>query len=456
MSLVVTQRPSITYLAQTARWNAAKNPIVYKMTRKDQIVASVANDGGGNAELTFTGVDLTAFYEVDDIVMYQSTVTGYGTSGAVLSSTFSGGDTLVVLDMPYTHPVGGYANNLTKRPNYKIEVEIYSPHSTALVATVYKSTNTVGESVIDVSFALKAEMLPDFNFDLSGTTEVFDDSNDTLPYSNRAATPFSIRYRETWTGSAEGQTNDSANVFYAALAAMQIPAANGGNMAIYNIPESKFLTRLDTFVIWRGYPSLISAIINEDISGDVYLDVSGDQSTPDDYSGKLVHFDLNQIADTTQDELIAQIFEDGSPDDEVSEQKNIEVREACDNPVMLLGRNSYGGALQWMFDEKQEYSFDYGNGAKAKRLVLFADNLTLNEWESLQEFITLGEVYKNSILELTSSIIKTSSRIGQQCYVLDTDGSKIGVIVIETRNTTNTDQVKHSFEIEIEFPEVFA
>jgi len=121
----------------------------------------------------------------------------------------------------------------------------------------------------------------------------------------------------------------------------------------------------------------------------------------------------------------------------------------------LIGRNTLGGCLSWLFDISQDYTFEYADGRKAKRLVLFAEDLTLNEWEALQDFITLGEVYRENIVELTSSTLKTKSRIGSQVYAVDQDGNKVGVIVIPINNQTKTRQVKHKFQIEIEYPEEF-
>lgn len=188
------------------------------------------------------------------------------------------------------------------------------------------------------------------------------------------------------------------------------------DVIVYTSNEGKFLTKLQSPVFWEGYPALISAIVGEEVSGNVYLQATGDATTPADLSGQLVHFDLNQITIADGDEIT--LIEDGSLDDpEISETLTIEVREPCENPIMLMGRNSLGGVLQWLFEGSQEYRFDYGNGVKAKRLVLYTDNLTLNQWEALQDFITLGEVYNNNITEFTSGTIKTSTRIGQQLYV---------------------------------------
>jgi hypothetical protein len=109
-----------------------------------------------------------------------------------------------------------------------------------------------------------------------------------------------------------------------------------------------------------------------------------------------------------------------------------------------------------MFDISQEQGYDNANGIKAKRHGLFTNHLTLNQWEALQDFITLGETYRNNITEFTSATIKTSSRIGQQLYVVDADGAKIGVIASPTGNSTFTRQVRHLFNLEIEYPEEFA
>jgi hypothetical protein len=158
--------------------------------------------------------------------------------------------------------------------------------------------------------------------------------------------------------------------------------------------------------------------------------------------------------------------------------------DPCKNPVMLIARNSLGGVLQWLFEISQEYTFDYQNGRKAKRLILFADNLTINEWEALQDFVTLGDIYQETIYDVnpmgpTAAIqesaypeaglfpyqsgavepaetVRTSARVGQQVYILHEDGTKTGVIVVPTKNKTTTKRERHSLTLEIEYPEVAA
>lgn len=133
-----------------------------------------------------------------------------------------------------------------------------------------------------------------------------------------------------------------------------------------------------------------------------------------------------------------------------SKEFTFDVKEACENPVMLFWKDSLGGDAFWLFEHGQEAGYNYSGSKKAKRMTLFAEHLTLNEWEALNELNTLGEVYANRI---TDSSIKSHTRDGAQVYIIDTSGNKTGVIVIPTNSVINTKDEVHSIEIEIEFPE---
>lgn len=140
-------------------------------------------------------------------------------------------------------------------------------------------------------------------------------------------------------------------------------------------------------------------------------------------------------------------------DEPASETISILIEEEC-NTIMLQWKNSLGGDECFPFCCNQEYTFHYSD-RKAKRLTLYADNLTLAQWEAIQGLNTLGELYKTPIVELTTSIDRTMATIGQAVYVLNSDGTKTGVNVIGSPNTTNTKQKKHSAFVTIEYPEQF-
>ena len=238
----------------------------------------------------------------------------------------------------------------------------------------------------------------------------------------------------------------------------------------------KFLTKFDELRYFcevppnssaAAYPLLLSAAIG-DVEDDLYLKYSyyspantllgtGSSSITGTWTNSVIHFNVRDIVGVYDRETVKYFttyIETGSGE-VVSDTIRVNIQNTCTQPIYLLGRNSLGGALGWMFEVNQEYSFDYANKIKAKRLSLQTDHLTLNEWEGLQDFITLGDEYRVNIQEFTSATIKTSARIGQQLYVIDTAGNKIGVTSISVKNKTFTKQQKHFFEMEIEYPEVF-
>lgn len=456
MSLTVTQRPSTTISGETSRWNAIAHPLLYKMQRKDFTFASITNSGGFvRLVLDSSFGNVASSFDVDDVVYFQTDAGVYATTGNVTASSYSAPNTLVTLDTAYVSSSTGWVNNETLRPNYGVDVIAFNSSDVALNQAAFRFTpNRSGALVIDIRRIIRAHLSPVDDTALSGSTQIYENTSIFLK--------FYIKYTEVWTGSAESQTNDSSNQFFAVFGSMQIPSAYGSNMAEYvsfddGDPKANFLTKLDSPRMWRDYPFLISAIVGDDVSGDQFISDGTGATSPSGLAGKLLDFDLTEIInDLNAESATVTIYKDDSPDVELTNAITVTLHDVCDNPVMLLARNSLGGCLQWMFDHSQDYDHDYSDGRKAKRQILYTEGLTINEWEALQDFITLGAVYRNNITEFTSSTIKTSTRIGQQVYVLNSDGTKIGVTVIPTRNRTQTQQVKHSFQIEIEYPETFA
>lgn len=459
MSLQVNTRPSTTIGGETSRWNAVGNPIVYTMTRRDYLF-NQSNNAGGFQQLQFTGVDISSSFSIGDD-LYVST-SGFAT---VTASAFSGGNTLVTLNVAFGTSSSGFANNLTTRAGYRLEVELYNELDLQIgsVAISY-SPNQFGQLTITVSEQLRAYLSAEIEADLTSSTEIFTDTN---------YTEFYIKYTEVWSGSAESQTDDTANRFYAVLGARQIPATYGGNLAEYvtfadGDPLASLLNRFTRPKMWRGFPLLVSVIVGDNVGEEVevqitYQDNDGNTivsntSTAAVHEGELILANVIEIEAIPDDATVALIrlrSVDSALVTALTDFLTFDIVDPCDNPVYLIGRNSLGGAMQWMFDRSQEYTFDYGNGRKAKRLVLTARNITIDQWEKLHDFITLDDVYKQNITILSSSINKTSIRIGQQVYQVDEDGNKTGVIVIPTKNKTFTHRIKHEFEIEIEYPEIF-
>lgn len=467
-------------------WNEVGNPILYKGQRRD-FICNIQDNGSGVAQMLFVGQDLTADLIVSDLYYFQGLDLYQGRIVELTSVTLVGSDTEVDFitspggqDVPYVGDDDGFVNTQDKE-NYRIQYQVFRASDDAeLDSVIFESSDSPGlfENVagdtraiedagivyMNVSPIIRPYLTADIEADLTQSTEVFDDAN--------AYIGFYIKYQEVWTGDSETQVDDSGNVYTAVIGARQIPATYGGNLAEFVMfedgsPVGNILNKFTRPKIWRGFPFLVSVIIGDDISTETTLNIgfydsdgdfiSADSAPLGDRTGDLVIYDTSKITTIPDGAVFARLgfYKVDGGSTLLSVELECDIVEPCENPIMLVCRNSLGGVMQWVFDGNTERGFDYGNDIKAERRVLFAEDITVNEWNCLQDFIKLGEVYRDNILELTADTIKTSTRIGHQVYTVDTDGNKIGVLAIPTRNRTETRQKKHKFELEIEYPEDF-
>lgn len=470
-----------------SRWNAVRNPIVYILQRMDYQFDQIENAGGQN-RLRFVGVDLTTEFTAGDLVYFSTDSFNVKGTTTVQTVAFSGGDTLLTLVQVWS-AIGttGFINNLTTRKGYVVDVNVYDGSNNTVTADPFTfSPDSTGQVIIDISKIVESLLSADNDMDFSTMTW------SGTPFLNDTNIYYQVHlgYTERWRGSSESETVDT-EVVAAVFAGLQIPSAYGGNMLEYvteyavssvgigsmvvgstlvvgglgSASAKKWLTKMDTPVMWRGWPFSMHCIISEALTGLIKFQVTPNgfstvETTPIAFgsTGKVQQLYLTDVDDTNIDtaktlSVKAQSL-DGTYKD-IIQEKTIELRDATCNNILLLGRNSLGGALWWLFDYSQEFEYNYQDGRKAKRMLLTAINLTLNQWEALQDFISLGESYRNVIQQFSSSTIKTSSTIGQQLYVVNQDGSKIGVICIPSKNQSRTRRERHTFEITIEFPEQF-
>lgn len=450
MSFNITQRP----INGASKWNAVRNPIVYKGQRRDY-AWTVLDNNGGFARILIFGVNVTAALTVGKqmavigdagTINFVSTITG---------SVFSAGSTYITFAQPYTvgSSANGLANDLTGRPNYRLEVEVYDASNTLLNSKPLTYTpDKQYKILIDTSVVLDRSLSSDNSYDY--TVDLYEIVKD----SPAGSIEFYIKYKEVWTGSAEAQTSDSANKYYAVEGARQIGDPYGGNLSEYvclNAAPGKFLTKFDVLPAWEGYPLIVSALIDGNVDSDIYAYIFGLSeltAAPVPLKGTMVDLIIKKEFTASDDSF--QISKSTGPV-AITEEKFFKVKCPLSNSVMLIGRNSIGGMFQWCFDYNQVYTFIYADGSKAKRYRMQANNLSLNDWEALNDFFTQGEIYRENITELTTSVRRTKIREGQQVYVLNKDTLKTtGVIVIPVDNQVETKNVTNTFEIIIEFPEI--
>jgi len=317
-------------------------------------------------------------------------------------------------------------------------VEVWNSLTAAKVADAKFYGNSAGVVTVNVSSFLKDNMSLLNTSDL--TSGVLDMDTNWLRYY--------IKYRELWTAGSETQVDDVANLRYAVYGGLQIGSAN--NYTDYVTATYKFMTLMDECTAVSGYPFTLSAYMDGSSTVRIVRALNGTTlSTTDTADATIGVYRILHHEVGTANLLVISIII-GT----VSEAKTVNIVEACSNTVVLQWKNYLGGDECFPFQINQEYTFEYGD-RKAKRLTLYAENLTLNQWEVIQGLNTNGQLYKTPITEMTTSLNRTMATVGQGVYVYNSDGTKIGVNVIPQTNTTQTKQKTHSATVTIEYPELF-
>lgn len=434
-------------------FNAVGNPIVYKLRRTDVTVGQV-NDDGGFAQFQINGVDFTGYFLVDDEVGSH-----YG-AGTITASVFSGGNTLITTTIPYTNNASGYLNDLSNRTDYKVEVEVFDQATDeSLGPRLTFDFNELGFAYADIAGIVRAYLKAEWEAVVTSGVELLTSKKVYIKYQEF--------YNQTYWETIDDSDNPIVGVF-AVINLMQFSPPNfsryphGGNLLGYfpNVGTAKWLTKFSNPVMWRGYYFTMSVLWSQ---ANMTLHVSNYDSegvangdgtaTISQVVGSVVRLDLTTVAATATKIVIR--MEDGAT--LLSEFMTVEIRDPCENPVMLFWKNSLGGDAFWMFDESQDYSFVNSAGNKVRRMVLYADNLTVDQWDALNELNSISEIFQLNIVDygMDNSIDKTHYRDDNQVYIISATGEKFGVIMVNTESKTRTLNKKHQIQLTIELPALY-
>lgn len=453
---VILSRP----VKSGCNFNAAGQPVVYKLRREDYQFAQI-NDDGGFAQIQINGSDLTTYFVAADTVYIE----GHGLAG-VTTSAFSGGNTLVTTDLVFGATATGYINNLSKRTDYKLEVEIFNADTDeSLGPRIVSDFDQAGEVKVNIAGIVKTFLSADWD---NVTTNEAEENTSIKAY---------IKYQEFYDVTYWELIDDSANEVVCVFAVVPLVLgsppdfsryAHGGNLLSY-FPEDStrlWLTRFNSPTYWRGWPFTLSFIWPTDIADIsrrvVQYDSEGnelsDTITALAYDGDRIHrMTLGTIhADAVR---LVVTLQDGaaSGDSPIIDELTIEVKDPCDSQVLVFWKNTLGGDSFWMFDESQDYEWSLPGGRRVKRMTLYSDNLKIKDWDAINELNSNSEVINSNIVdyEMSDVINKTQFRNDNQVYIINQDAEKVGVIVIPVNNKTRTLQKRHSIEITIELPEFF-
>lgn len=437
----------------------ALNPIVYNLLRRDHEFDQI-NDNGGFVQLQFNAEDLTTFFEVDDVVYVE----GLG-SGTVTASAFST-NTLVTLDIAFTATATGYVNNLSKRTDHKIEVEVFD----------YLTDESLGPRiVVDTAEdgTAKANIVALVWAYIQAEWEEVALNQAEEHTSKKVYIVTQEFYDQTYFTEESDELNPVIAVFGYIPLLLNTPPnftryAHGGNLLSY-FPESserKFLQRFTRPSMWKDYPWSISFIWPETIAtidrrlkqydseGTELADALEPLEAGSGPGTDMVHRLALGLLHVDAVEVKLSLETEGT---QITEEITIDLKDACELPVLLFWKNCLGGDMFWMFDESQEYEHTYPNGRKVKRLSLFADNLTVEQWEAINELNSGSEVIAKNIVdyELSNVVDRTHFRNDNQVFIINQDAEKVGVIAVATGADTRTHFKKHSLQITIELPEFF-
>ena len=181
MSVSLTARPK----KSTCVYNVVGNPIVYHFRRQDYQFDSI-NNSGGNAQLQFNGVNRTAYFPVGADVFVSRT--GYELKGVITASSFSGGNTLITVDVPYNGSGTGYLNNLDNRTDYRVACTVIDQDGEDISPLLEYQPDYTGLVNVDVSNILKSYVYPDW---ASVTTDAIETGT---------SKQFKIKYQEYYDG----------------------------------------------------------------------------------------------------------------------------------------------------------------------------------------------------------------------------------------------------------------
>lgn len=206
-------------------WNAAFNPIVFKVQRQDVKITSVANDGTGAAIFTYdpaTVADnsLPGLLAVGQTVYINAgSYIGFYTISYVAYAQFTVSGTV------FTATASGYANFITATKHYRIEAQIgtYENGTFTVIAETAYTPDAYGFAMINPMRQLQAALSADDDFPYNAVNKL----------DKKLSRPYRVALRETWTGVFKETTYIQTDPYYVTNSAKQVRDLYGQNMGAY-------------------------------------------------------------------------------------------------------------------------------------------------------------------------------------------------------------------------------
>jgi hypothetical protein len=232
------------------RWVAAWNPVLFSYTRKDVLVASIA-DVAGNARINFTAVPPDTVTIGDSVYVFVE-----GKFDGVFEILSIPSSTSIVISAPSSGSfvLDGYVNLLTERPNYYITIRV-SDLLDNDIATIKYTPNTNGLIECNIQGILQSKLNNESDYNIE--SEVLTPNQ----ISNNSMFEFKVATKEFWTGSANSEVANG-NDWYAVNGAFQIGHDYNGNYRDFFISDDttpgKFLSPFQIPTVYPNFPYHLS------------------------------------------------------------------------------------------------------------------------------------------------------------------------------------------------------
>lgn len=131
----------------------------------------------------------------------------------------------------------------------------------------------------------------------------------------------------------------------------------------------------------------------------------------------------------------------------------INVEEPCDDGILIFWKGWNGADHYYMFSKFFERQHQYQDGRAVRRMLLAAEDLSVDDWGVLNELNSSNLMYRTNITDMNPT--SKAQRIGNLVYAVGTDFDITGVIVIPTESKLKNRNERRRIEILVEFPELY-
>jgi hypothetical protein len=443
----ISSRPSKAIGSFTSKWNAAHNPIVYKIENDkwptnsldtpDSITAHA--DDNGDVQFEIAGHSYTTLQWV---TIEGSDIASYNGVWQIIDSDANN----ITLDLPYEAGTLGSPTAVRYYQNYHNLIQIYvgipAAHALnaddpiAFVTTIRSIPALDNIALVDVSEIVREKI-----YMLNEP-----DDNDINLW-----TAFYIYYAESYDDVSGGEiiqsiseyTSDAVNVFYGTQAKLPFQSPYGGNIGDYVVAGNNigaFLTKFEEAVLWLDLYFDLSVILDSTEATTATLDYE-----EYDEEGNLL--DTTQIALANEDEGVYRVrldnrtfnantayiiaFINASVD---SEELRIDIDRECSRQnVYLTWLNNLGGFDYWNFKAQSDHGAEFGSVEQYEKNIFenwdtdFVNGETVESFNKVEAW---NNIHVRSQL-LTREQIDGIANIKYSPFVqeIDADGNKRTVLI---------------------------